>query len=234
MQITLKEIRYQTATVLSLIFTKPPGFSFKAGQFLRWTFPVDACDQRCNTRNFSVASSPTEDFLMCSFRIGVSALKRAIPNFAVGTKVSIIGPLGRFILDDTNLPIVILAGGVGITPVRSMLKYISDTKSPRLLTLLYSNHTPAEIAFKEDMDRWSSTDLNLNIVHTITRPTESDVWTGRTGRINEAMVNEYTKDIKTTQFYTCGPPKMVDSIRTMLANMGIPEEHLHSERFTGY
>lgn len=245
MVLTIADIRQETPTTESLIFEKPDSFSYQPGQFMRWTFPVDRCDERCNSRPFSLASSPTEDYLMITTRIGPSALKQTVKNIKKGRQVKAIGPLGKFVLDDSDLPILMLAGGIGITPLRSMIKYIIDKKINRQLTLLYSNKIPAEIVYRHELDKWKSTYPNIKVVYTITKPvgptdkpgptsSSSGSWTGKTGRIDEKMIKTHTLDIKNTQFYICGPPKMVEAMEKLVKNLGVSHKQLHVERFAGY
>lgn len=236
MNLTLREIRQETPTVISLIFDKPESFTFKPGQFLRWTYPVNPCDERCNSRSFSISSSPTEDYLMMTTRLGPSALKKVLPNLKEGTQVRIAGPIGRFVLDESNDPIVMAVGGVGITPLRSMIKYILDTKSTRPVTLLYSNTTPEEIVFKQELVTWRNKENeNLRTVFTITKPEESkSPWTGKTGRIDEELIKEYIKDLHGVQYYTSGPLVMVQAMKELLKKLQIEENRVHAEIFPGY
>ena len=233
--LTVREKRQETPTVTSLIFDKPEGIPHKAGQFFSWMFPCEK-DERGNSRSFSIASSPTEDYILLTTRIGPSRVKQFIKNEAAGgTQVKVIGPLGRFILDDTDLPIAFIVGGVGITPLRSMIKYLIDTKSVRPITLIYSNPTPDEICFQKELDEWSSTHPSFTVVHTITRLDPGNTqWKGKTGRINEELVKEYVHDLNTTQFYTSGPPLMVKTIVDLLHTMQVPPELVHAESFSGY
>lgn len=251
MDLTLVRTRRETPTVTSLIFTKPPGFVYQAGQFLRWTYPVNPCDERCNSRPFSISSSPSEEYLMMTTRLGVSALKKALPNLKPGIHVKVIGPMGRFMLDETNDPLVMLVGGVGITPLRSIIKYLLDTKSTRPITLLYSNTIAEEIVFKKEFDEWSISNPTLKVIYTITKPEETThstssglmlssveaskiPWTGKTGRINEEMVKEYVQDLNTVHYYTSGPSIMVQAMKQLLKNLNVEEDRIQAEIFPGY
>lgn len=242
MEFVLREIRRETPTVVSLIFTKPPGFSFQAGQFLRWEFPVDPCDNRCNKRSFSISSSPTEDHLMLTTRMGESALKKAIINLSAGTKVQIIGPLGRFTIEEKSVkPIIFLTGGVGITPVRSIIKYLIDKRSlnhlPPLIsiTLLYSNKAPQEIIYRQELEQWQKNYSNFKLVNTITAPEASqETWTGRRGRISAELIQEFVPDTNSVRFYLCGLIDMVKAMQELLLSLTVPQENIHTEQFAGY
>lgn len=233
--LTVKEKHQETPTITSLLFDKPEGFTHKAGQFLKWVFPSPP-DERGNSRSFSIASSPTEDHLLLTTRIGPSAVKQWIhTQAAIGSEIKILGPLGRFILDDTDLPLAFLVGGVGITPLRSMIKYLLDTKSTRPITLIYSNTTQDEICYHEELASWAASHSQFTLVNTLTRVEPGDTqWHGKTGRINEELIKEYVKDLYNTQYYTSGPPTMVEATVVVLQRLAVPSQHIHSEIFTGY
>lgn len=242
MEIILRETRYETPTVFSLFFDKPAGFDFKAGQFLRWEFPVDPCDERCNKRSFSIASSPTENYLMLTTRYGESALKKALPSLQPGTNVKVIGPMGRFTVDETSTqPIVFLTGGVGITPIRSMIKYLLEKHllnplTPLIpLTLLYSNKTQAEIVYRKELADWQTNFANFKLVETITAlETSKEIWTGRVGRINADLIKDFIPNLNDVRFYISGLPDMVKAMQHLLTNLTVPIERIHSEQFSGY
>lgn len=254
MELAVKEVRQETPSVISLVFDKPTGFVFQPGQFMTWEFPVEYCDKRCNRRPFSLASSPTEDFLMLTTRLGESALKKTLKNIKKGSTIKAIGPLGEFVLDKSNRPAVMLAGGIGITPLRSIIKYAIDKKISRQITLLYSNKTPNEIVYRKELDKWNKEHDQITVVYAITgyfddASDSSGVteWTPprwhveekhlvryRVGRINKKIIKEYVKDLKSTHFYTCGPPKMVKTMENILKNLEVDSERIHVERFEGY
>src|SRR5262245_8721351 len=122
-QVRLKSRREIAEGTMAFHFEKPPGFSFKAGQALSWTL-VDPpeTDAEGNTRNFSIASAPGEADLMIATRMRDTAVKRALKTIPLGTEVRIVGPFGSLILhQNTARQAVFLAGGIGITPFRSML-----------------------------------------------------------------------------------------------------------------
>lgn len=236
MDLKLQKIHQETPTVVSLIFNKPEGFIFKAGQFLRWEFPVENCDARCNKRPFTIASSPSENYLMLTTRHGESRLKQTLVQAEPGLHVRAVGPLGHFTLDGvTTNHIVMLAGGVGITPMRSMIKYALDTNADKSITLFYSNKTPEEIVYRQELESWQKKAKSIKIVITITTPQESrQKWEGLVGRVNEDMIKEQVLDIKNAQYFISGPPLMVEGMQEILKNLGLPLEQIRIEKFAGY
>ncbi len=233
MEITLKEIRRETPSTTSFIFDKPVGFDFKAGQFAQWAFPVSVCDERCNKRPFSFATSPAEDYLMVTTRRGVSALKKAMETFVPGTKIQLTKPLGRFVLPPDIGSVLMIAGGIGITPLRSMINYVIDTNSKQSITLLYSNKSPDEIVFRKELESYEKQSEYIQIIFTVTdQSTVPSDWNGEVGRITEDLIKKYIKH--DTHIFTCGPKAMVDAMREMLKTIGFPEEKVHREDFSGY
>lgn len=153
----------------------------------------------------------------------------------LGQHVEISGPFGRFILDegktqnaDTR---VMVAGGIGITPFRSMIKYATDKKLGDKIILIYSNKTAEDIAFLGELTEIQKQNENLAIVHTLTRSDSSDY---RTGRIDEKLIREIIDNIGGSIFYACGPPAFVDTVIVILKSMGVDAGNIRFERFTGY
>lgn len=228
-ELLLKEIRKDANDVKSFIFEKPENFSFIAGQFI--TLFLDVEDPRGSYRQFSVASSPTEDYVMITTTMRGSNFKNKLVDM-LNQKVKVKGPFGRFTLQDAENNVMI-AGGIGITPFRSMIKHATDTESSAKIKLIYSNKTPEDIIFVEDLDLMEKMNENLEIIHTITRP-EGHFWKGVTGRVDEHMIEQHVEDMENPVFYVCGPPAMVDAMQTVLKEMGIAEERVKMERFGGY
>lgn len=238
METKLIKVHPETPTVTSFIFEKPPGFTFQAGQFLNLELPIPDCDARCNKRNISIASSPAEPFLRIAMCHGVSKFKQTLERMPLGTIVQFKGPLGHFVLNENaSIPGVFLSGGIGITPLYSMIKYATDKTLPKELTLIYSNANTDDIPFKSHLDEIDEKNTHLVIHHTVTGevPThELASWTGRRGRIDEAMIRDIVKNIDAVEFYVCGPAAMVLAMKEILKLMNIPPEHIKSEMFTGY
>ena len=206
-------------------------FDYKPGQYMMMELDVDDIEKG-NTRPLSIASSPTEDFLLFSTKISQSAFKQKFNSLKIGDAVKIKGPMGIFILKDDAKEVILLGGGIGITPFRDMIKYSTDKKLPMKITLLYSNKTPADIVYKDEWPLFEKHNPNLKIINTITENTTG--WNGRTGRINEAMIKEFCSDINNTVFYICGPPGMVDGLSNLLKTMNIPLQNIKIEKFVGY
>lgn len=232
MQTTLIKIQPETPSVTSYIFVKPPGFTFKPGQFINFEILHENPDNRGVKRNCSIASSPTDEYLMVSLRHGVSTFKKALEKIQIGTEIKFIGPLGHFVLnEDQAIPAVFLTGGIGVTPFHSMIKYTTVNNLLNKITLIYSNRAAVDVPFKAELDTLDGQNENLNIHWTMT---QDPTWTGSSGRIDEGMIHTLVPQIETAEFYTCGPPLMVQTMRELLEKMGVTKERVKFEQFTGY
>lgn len=209
---------------------------FKAGQYIMIELDIEPEDPRGNDRQFSISSSPTEKgYIEITTKLSESPFKKRLAELKKVEEVRIKGPMGSFgFQKDTERPAVMIAGGIGITPFISMMKYLTINSSPAQITLLYSNKTPEEIAFRKDLEQLEKSNKNLCVIHTITRPGESkQQWTGKTGRIDAGFIGE-NADIEKSIFYICGPPAMVDSMINILKSLEISDDRIHVERFIGY
>ncbi len=239
----VKKVIIEAEDVKSYCLALEEPFNFKPGQYVGVILDVKD-DPRGPVRPFSIASSPTEkDLLIVATKMTNSPYKKKMDSLKEGGEVSIRGPFGRFVMEeDYSKPVVMLAGGIGITPLRSMIKYSSDKKLPLKIILLYSNKTAEGIAFKEELDNLAKINKNIKVVYTITRTDESkdeskQKWAGRIGRIDENMIKENVhgiNDINNCIFYIVGPGSMVDDMLNKLNNMKVPKENIRFEVFTGY
>ncbi|MGH9197580.1 MAG: ferredoxin--NADP reductase [Acidimicrobiia bacterium] len=212
-------------------------FPFKPGQYNSVTIANPLYqDEEGNTRTFSIASSPRDPFILVATRMRGSAFKRTLAEVPLGTGVNFSGPLGSFTLpQDGATAFVLIAGGIGITPFRSMIKHATEQRLPHKLTLIYSNRTPQEAPFLDDLLGWERENPNFRFVPTLTRPeTAPPGWTGRTGYVDAAFLGETLEGLDRFVFYTAGPPGMVDGVRQALVQAGVADERIRTEQFSGY
>lgn len=218
-------------------------FSYLAGQHIQLFLPIDRekCDNRCNVRAYSIASSPTEtersNKIMIATKfadVNPSVFKQYLGNIRVGSKLKIRGPIGKFTLPtDYSREIVMIAGGIGITPFRSMIKFATDNKLPFKITLLYSNKTRNDIIWDGEFKQIASQNSSFRIINTVTDEDNLDTWDGEKGLISESMILKYTQ-VQDSIFYLCGPPLMVKSLTETLLKLGVNQDYIRSELFTGY
>ncbi|MGH9765927.1 MAG: FAD-dependent oxidoreductase [Blastocatellia bacterium] len=218
-------------------FEKPPGFAFKAGQALAWTLidPPETDDEG-GMRNFSIASAPAEPNLMIATRMRDSAFKRVLKTMPLGTEVRIVGPFGALTLhQNAARPAVFLAGGIGITPFRGMLRQAAEQKLPHHLLLFYSNRRPEDAAFLKELEDLEKENSNYKFIGTMTEMARSNrVWRGETGFINQEMLAKYIGDLAAPIYYTAGPPAMVAAMQKTLSDAGVSSDDVRAEEFAGY
>jgi ferredoxin-NADP reductase/nitrite reductase/ring-hydroxylating ferredoxin subunit len=214
---------------------------FAAGQFSFFKLGGVSNDPKGPVRHFSIASSPTEEFILISTKIRDSPYKQKLASLDNGTKILAWGPEGDFTLhDDYSKPAVLLSGGIGVTPFRSMIKYATDKRLPLKITMFDSNRDKKNILYNPEFDQWAKQNKNLKIVYTITEEEQkgSDgAWAGERGRIDKGMITKHLRDneIAKAVYYICGPPGMLKAMQKLLTEeLQIPKSRIKIEEFTGY
>jgi ferredoxin-NADP reductase len=221
---------------LAFHFQRPADFQFKPGQFMNVTLigPPET-DAEGNTRSFSIASAPFETDLTVATRMRDTAFKRVLRATPAGSEVSIAGPFGSFTLRQGSRPAVFLAGGIGITPFRSMLLQAAHEKLSRRLFLFYSNRRPEDAPFLEELLGLAARTDGLRVVGTMTDMEKSRLpWQGETGYVNGEMLSKYVDDLAAPIYYSAGPPGLVAAMQQMLREAGISEDDVLTEEFPGY
>lgn len=214
--------------------TSETDFSFKPGQYANFALPKDSSSGE-DSHVFSIASSPHhKDHLMIATRMRESPFKNALKNIPLGTKVKVNRPAGRFLLhEEISKPAVFLAGGIGITPMMSMIEWATEKKSPQKIHLFYSNRSPSTTAFLKELQSWEKQNPNFKLIATVTDP-EGFPWKHEQGRVDEAMIRKHVPDLDRPIFYVVGPPGMVEAMDQLLQRMGIPTDRIRTEKFDGY
>ena len=194
---------------------------------MEWTLPQKNPDSRGSRRYFTLAASPTEGNL----RIGVkfypngSSFKNKLLSLNTSDLIVASQLSGEFILPkDPQEKLCFIAGGIGITPFRSIIKYLLDTNQKREITLFYSNKTAEDIVYKDIFDR-AFQKLGIKTIY---------VNTDKMGYIDETMIRERVSDFKDRTFYLSGPHSMVDAFEKTLKNMGISSSQIKIDFFPGY
>jgi ferredoxin-NADP reductase len=210
---------------------------FKAGQYLEWTLPHDRPDSRGNRRTFTIASSPTESGLMIGVKFYEHGSSFKEKLFNLNRRDIVVGAqlAGDFTLPhDKKKKLAFIAGGIGVTPFRSMIKYLVDKKEKRDIVMLYSNRTPRDVAYAGTLEEARST-LGINTVYTITDPTSAgNDWQGRIGYINEDMIRREVPDFRERHFYLSGPQSMVHAAQDALHRLGVHESQVTKDFFPGF
>ncbi len=220
---------------MAFYWEKPAGLEFKAGQHGIFTLidPPET-DEEGNSRVFTFASAPFEQFLVCATRLRDTAFKRTLQNLNPGSKIKFEASFGNFVLHkNSTLPAVFLIGGIGITPVRSIIAQATHEQLPHRLILLFSNKTPEETPFLSDFQNLAKENSNFTFVPIMSRLKRGE-WPGETGHLNETMLKRYVPDLQTPIFYLSGPAPMVKTMREILLNSQANEDNLKTEEFPGY
>jgi ferredoxin-NADP reductase/nitrite reductase/ring-hydroxylating ferredoxin subunit len=229
---------------------------YSAGQFAFFDIGGVYNDPEGPIRHFTIASSPTEGFIMISTRIRDTPYKKRLSSLEENTTiVRVRGPEGKFTLhEDYSKPAVFLSGGIGVTPFRSMIKYATDKQLPIKIIMFDSNRNQTNILYKKEFDECADINKNLKLVYTITeeeggeeQPAQTSssspsyskpvAWNGERGRIDKAILTRYLSDndITNSIFYICGPPGMVKAMQNLIQNeLQIQKENIKIEEFTGY
>ncbi len=169
-------------------------------------------------------------------KIVLRAFKRVLKVMPYGTQLKLDAPYGSFTLHtNTSIPAVFLTGGIGITPVRSMLVEATKEALSRRIFLFYSNHAPADTAFLEELRAIAAKDRQFTLVATMTAMEHSrDKWTGETGYVTRPMLERYTDDLTVPIYYCSGPATLVSAMRKLLTEAGVNEDNIRTEEFVGY
>ncbi|MCL7475543.1 MAG: FAD-dependent oxidoreductase [Methanosarcinales archaeon] len=225
----ITEIIDRTTNVRSYRFDRPPDFLYLPGQYVMVQVENNG---NMIQKTFSLSSSPTEEgYLEITKKFTGHEFSDALKAREVGDELGLDGPRGSFILNEQEKNIVMLAGGIGVTPFRSMIKYSMDRDLDNTIVLICSNRTEEDIIFSDEF-RSMMRSGRLSMVLTCTRP--SDQWKGICGRIDRTMIQKEVTDLLQSLFYICGPPSMVQSMREPLEEMEVPKERILFEDFYGY
>ena len=225
------------AGTTAFYFEKPEEFEFEAGQFFNFTLlSPGETDLEGNTRALSIASAPHERNLMVAMRLRTTAFKRTLNSLPLGSELLLQGPFGWMTLPrNSTRPAVLLAGGIGITPFRSLIWNAAESLSPRRILLFYSVRVPEEAAFLEELQEMEQFNRRYKLICTVTQPERTrTLWRGETGRISIQLLSKWIPDLSVPIYYIAGPPAMVNGVRQILIGAGVADEDIRAEEFYGY
>jgi ferredoxin-NADP reductase len=208
---------------------------FAPGQYFWVTLPdIGHQDERGLRRHISVVTSPNERGVLglCT-RLRDTAFKRSLAELPVGAEVDVEEPKGDFVLPTaTDRPYVFIAGGIGITVFRSMLRYIAEEGLPHRVNLVYSNRDQDSAAFLDELTELERDNPNVRLVLTMT---DDPAWQGETRHIDADVLREHLDaELGSYTYLIAGPPGMVEAIEHTVRDAGVPEEQIRPQRFSGY
>jgi ferredoxin-NADP reductase len=208
---------------------------FTPGQYFFVTLPdVGHQDDKGLRRHITVVTSPNEKGVLgFATRMRDSAFKRTLRQLPVGTEVDVEAPKGKFALpEDASRPLVFVAGGIGITVFRSMLRYIRDERLPYRATLIYSNRDSESTAFLDELHELEQELPDLRLILTMTQDPN---WDGETRKVDAEFFRDHLgDDLNGFTFLVAGPPAMAEGMQKALEEAGVEEENVIAERFSGY
>jgi ferredoxin-NADP reductase/Na+-translocating ferredoxin:NAD+ oxidoreductase RnfD subunit len=219
------------------VFAPNKQIAFEPGQYMEWTLGHAGPDSRGNRRYFTLASAPTEHNLKLGIRFSErsSSYKQALLDMKWGSQIRAAQLAGDFVLpSDPGQRCVFIAGGIGVTPFRSMLKYLLDTRQRRAVTLFYSVKSADEIVYRDVFDK-AEKELGIKVIYTISRAENAPAgWTGKTGRISAEMIKAEVPDYRQAMFYISGPDAMVETFKTDLRGLNVARSQIKTDYFAGF
>jgi ferredoxin-NADP reductase len=236
MRARIKEKREVAKGTLLVIFDLlGEEFDYLPGQYF-WVELLDPpyADEKGPRRHISAVTSPTERGVigLCT-RIRDTAFKRSLAELPMGAEVDVEAPKGTFVLpEEASRPLVFVAGGIGITAFRSMLRYIQDERLPHRVTLIYSNRDRESTAFLDELELIERTNPNVRLIVTMTN---DDDWPGERRRFDANFFKEYLGANVTEAIYmVAGPPGMAEAATEELKRAGVEEQLISTDSFSGY
>lgn len=235
MKLTLVRRQLQTHDTESFYFRPETPISYTAGQYLHWHLPHEPADDRGIDRYFTISSAPNEPeiALTTKFSDPGSSFKRALKALAVGQTIEAGELEGDFILPpDPDQAVVFVAGGVGITPLRSMLKWITSHNLPTPVHLIHGCRSDQDELFAAELAEWSATRPNLKVTYVLGSAPEG--WQGERGKLSGDTILRLTGDLSGRPVYLSGPEPMVKSFKQQLIDSGISPKQIKMDDFPGY
>ena len=217
-------LRRETKTVVSLEVERPAGFRYRAGHYAMLRLETE---EGPDMRPLSIASAPDDGSLEFATRVGPSAFKRALVALQPGATVKVSRPMGSFHFERSR-PAVIVTGGIGVTPLRSMLRDAAATGHDQPIRLLYGNRSVDEIAYRHELEQLAGSDPLLQITWALSDPAgfAPAVGDAHVGRIDERLLRRQLEELPDAVFYLTGPAAMVTEVRTVLRDLRLPPRRL--------
>ena len=226
----IRAIIQRTYNVKSFRIEAGEAADYKAGQFLSVALKTEPPLKRY----LSISSSPTEKgYIEFTKKITESDFSKVLDGLKPDDTVKIQYPFGKFTLGDAKTKIAFLSGGIGITPIRSICKYVVDKRLDVDIVLVYANRTIKDIVFREDFELMQKAYPGLRVSHVLSEP--ADGFKCCLGRIDRQVIINEIPDYKERNFYLCGPPAMVEAMKkTLSIELGLSENNIITENFQGY
>jgi ferredoxin-NADP reductase len=225
MILTLEKVEPVTGDVKSFVFTPDQPVTWQPGQYIHYTLPHDDADDRGDERWFTISSAPFEQKIQLTTRIfeQPSSFKKHLTSLQPGDTLETDAPSGDFIPLDKPVNYVFVAGGIGITPFRSIIAELHHSGQDFSIDLLYGNVDDQHIVFKDELEAIAQQHANFNIHYFI-----------GDNRVDEAVLAQYKDNVDDPYFYVSGPEPMTEAFEKTLKGLGVDDQHLHLDFFPGY
>lgn len=226
MELIFKENLIKQGNVNRFVFTPKNPITWKPGQYVHYTLAHDKADDRGNERWFTISSAPFEKDIWITTRLvkeNGSTFKKRLQELKPGEVINTDEPEGSFVIDDLEKEYVFVAGGIGITPFRSILNQLHHEGKDFTVELLYANRDENNIPFKDELEVISQAHERFNITY----------FSGD-NKIDEAALRQFAAKLNDPTFYVSGPEPMVEAFKTTLESIGIDNDHAKFDYFPGY
>lgn len=233
LKVRLIERIKRTDTVESFRFKPAERIDFVAGQFMQVILDEQNRENKELNKYLSFSCSPLRPYVEFTKRISQSAFCQRLKALKAGDEILVKAPMGACVYKEDYGKIAFLIGGIGITPVISIIEYITEKKTDSDAVLIYSNRNESEIAFKPQLDQWKGENGKLEIFYTVTDCQPKDhacIY----GRISKEILQEKLSDFKERTIFIFGPPRMVDAINSLCMELGCNKDNIKTESFIGY
>ncbi len=231
MQVTFDHSVAEAGNITSIYFKPEQPVRYTAGQFIELTLRHDHADKRGIKRWFTLSSSPTQELLSITTKFATengSTFKAALRQLQPGAELTISDPLGDFVLPKLiQTPLIFVAGGIGVTPFHSMLRFLADTKETRPIKMLVGVQKESEIIFQKTYDA-----AKQHVTLVVNQPTAA--WGGERGQLTAELILGLEKPSDDTLVYVSGPEEMVESLHADLVKAGLNKNQLVGDFFPNY
>lgn len=226
LKLTLKAIRNEIGDVKTFVFSPAQATTWLPGQYVHYTLPHNPADDRGDERWFTISSAPYEKDIQITTRIlgeAASTFKQHLAALEAGQEIEADEPEGDFIIDNEQNHYIFVAGGIGITPFRSIITTLHHDGKAINIDLLYANRDDESILFKDELGAIAAKHENFHIKYFI-----------GDNQIDESVLASYYNQNKDAIFYVSGPEPMVESFKDILDKLGVAEDKMHFDYFSGY
>ena len=232
---TCSDIEELTADIKRFRFdlVRPQTMNYVPGQFIQFRTPVYFEGGEEVYRSYSIASDPAD-------KSAIELIMRRVPNgisttycfdhLNVGDKVTVNGPSGDFHLSDTDSPMIFIAGGSGMAPIRCILNYMRNTSVKRKAVYYFGANKVNELFMLDEMKQFENDLEDFRFVPVVAAPDANEIWTGLTGLVTDAVESDL-KNAADYEAYLCGSPGMIEASRKVLGRLGIPEDKIYYDSF---